>query len=332
MKTRVGIIGAGKIGRIHAQGYSRLAEVSITAVADTDQVAGIALAKEHGAEYYQDYTKLLAQELDAVSVGVPDVLHYPVAIASALAGKHILLEKPMCGNLAEADEIIQTCRVQGVKLMMGFRHRFHTEIQTAKRLIDDGRLGRISLVLDASSGGGSAGTGAWTPWYWDPRMAVGGVLTSAGIHGIDRLLWLVGSGIQQVHSYMGTFNHDGTLEDNLVASIRFESGVIGAMVQNFNFYELPSKYDLEIYGTEGFVRIRTGKSVEFGGRETHFVETVQSDDPFGKEVAEFVSAIREDRQPAVTGEDGKAALAVALAMYRSAGAETPVTVENTTNS
>jgi UDP-N-acetylglucosamine 3-dehydrogenase len=327
MTVRVGIIGAGKIGRIHAKAYGQRPEARIAAVADIDESAGQALATEYGAHYYRDYKALLLADLDAVSIGLPDRLHHPVAMAAAAAGKHILLEKPMCATLTEADEIIAACRSQGVKLMLAFRHRFHAEIQLAKRLIEEGQLGRIVLALDALSGGGPSGSGAWKPWYWDKKLAIGGILTSAGIHGIDRLRWLMGTDIQEVHSYMGTFGHKGELEDNLVASLHFESGAIGSIVQNFNFFTLPGKYDLEIYGTQGALRIRTGQTLEFANNDTHFVHSVECDDPFGKEIAEFVSAILQDREPAITGEDGKASLAVALTIYRSAEVGAPVRVE-----
>jgi predicted dehydrogenase len=327
MTVRVGIIGAGKIGRIHARAYSQRSEVHITAVADIDESAGQALATEYGADYYRDYEALLLTDLDAVSVGLPDRLHHQVAMAAAASGKHILLEKPMCATLTEADEIIAACRSQGVKLMLAFRHRFHAEIQMAKRLIEEGHLGQPVLALDALSGGGPAGSGAWTPWYWDKKLAIGGILTSAGIHGIDRLRWLMGSEIEEAHGYMGTFGHKGELEDNLVASLHFESGAIGSIVQNFNFFTLPGKYDLEICGTKGILRIHTGQTLEFASNDTHFVHSVERDDPFGKEIADFVSAILQDREPAITGEDGKASLAVALTIYRSAEVGAPVRVE-----
>jgi UDP-N-acetyl-2-amino-2-deoxyglucuronate dehydrogenase len=326
--VRVGLVGAGKIGRIHAKGYGQLAGVRIAAVADVNAQAGQALASEYGADYFPDYEALLRADVDAVSVGLPDRLHHQVAMAAATSGKHILLEKPMCATLAEAEEIISACRAHGVKLMLGFRHRFHSEIQMAKRLIEEGRLGRTVLAQDALSGGGPPDSGAWTPWYWDKSLAMGGILTSAGIHGIDRLLWLVNGDIEEVHAYMGTFGHEGELEDNLVSSLRFNDGAIGSIVQNFNFYTLPGKYDLDIYGTEGAVRIRTGQTLEFASKKSQFVHSVERDDPFGKEIAEFVSAIRQDREPAITGEDGRISLAVALAIYRSAESGTPVKIRD----
>lgn len=328
MTVRVGVIGAGKIGHIHAQGYRQLPSVRIAAVADVDERAGRAFAQEFGANYYRDYRRLLEADVDAVSIGVPDRLHYPVAIAAAEAGKHVLLEKPMCASLAEADRIIAAYRERGLKLMLAFRHRYHAEIQMAKRIIDAGRLGCPVTALDALSGGGPAGSGAWTPWYWDKNLAVGGILTSAGIHGIDRMRWLIGSNVEEVHGYMGTFGHEGELEDNLVASLRFESGAIGSIVQNFNFFTLPGKYDLELYGTRGAIRIRSGKSFEFAASDSHVVTSIERDDPFSKEVAEFIAAIVEDREPAITGEDGKISLATVLAIYRSAETGRPVRVRD----
>ncbi|HBY93269.1 MAG TPA: hypothetical protein DEP84_04760 [Chloroflexi bacterium] len=326
MTVRIGIVGAGKIGHIHAHGYQRLPDAKIAGIADIDERAGRAFAAEVGAAYYRDYREMLGADVDAISIGVPDRLHYPVAMAAAAAGKHILLEKPMCATIREANEIIAACRRRRLKLMLGFRHRFHAEVQMAKRLIDEGRLGTPVAVLDALSGGGPAGSGAWTPWYWDKSMAIGGVLTSAGIHGVDRIHWLVGSEVEEIQAYKGTFGHAGKLEDNLVASLRFASGAIGSIFQNYNFFTLPGKYDLELYGTRGAIRLRSGKSLEFASEDQHFVTTVDRDDPFDKEVAEFVASIVEDREPAITGEDGKISLAIVLAAYRAAESGSPVRV------
>jgi predicted dehydrogenase len=323
--VRVGIIGAGTISRSHATGY-QAAGATLVSVADIDVARGEALAKEFNIKYYEDYKVMLQGDIDAVSICLPHSLHCEAAIEAASLGKHLLIEKPISNTLEEADRMIEACRQSGVNLMVGFTHRFHPELQMARRLIGEGELGQLCLAVDNMSFGG---VGNFPSWAWRKDVGGGGVLMFNGTHGIDRLRWLVGGEVVEAYAQMRMCAHEGDAEDNLVALLRFDNGVIASMIQNQCPYPVSRKCDLEIYGTKGTVRIKTWDSVEFFSDTKAFIQKRQRNEDFNNEVREFISSILEKREPLVTGEDGRACIAVALAIYESAEKGFPVRPDRT---
>ena len=124
--------------------------------------AARALAEPLNIAWETDYRAILQDDsIDALYIALPHHLHEEVTIAAAEAGKHILLEKPMANSLDEADRMLAAQRRAGVKLMMGFTHRFHSELESAKRLIDAGELGRLTLAIDVMTTGGVI-----PGWFW----------------------------------------------------------------------------------------------------------------------------------------------------------------------
>ncbi len=319
--VRLGIIGAGQVGLKHAEALKKVTEARLVAVADIDEYRGKSLADEFGTAYYVDYHEMLNADLDAVINCLPHSLHHESALAAASQGLHILLEKPMCLTVSEADDIITACREHRVKLMMGFVHRFRDEMLEAKQLIDEGNLGRIALVADNFCMQG----GKHVPrWVWDRGVAGGGVLMYGGIHSLDRLRWFVGSEVSEVYAKTRTYSQDVDVEDGLVACLEFENGVIGTLFENSPGYLIPNKWDTEVYGSGGMVRIKVGDRLEFSNDESNFVRVYRRENRFERQVKEFIAAIVEDREPWITGLDGKQSLAIALAIYQSAEQGVPV--------
>jgi UDP-N-acetyl-2-amino-2-deoxyglucuronate dehydrogenase len=323
-EIRVAVMGAGGAGRGHARTYAKLDGVKLVAVNDVNEERGKPLADELGARLFLDYHEMietLGDDIDAVSIVLPHKFHADAALTAFAAGKHVLIEKPMCVTIAEADQMIAAAERAGVRLMVGFSHRFHTELITARRLINDGELGKIAMAIDYMSFGGDAKIGSWN---WNKELGAGGMMIYNSVHGADRLCWLLGANVEEVYGHMGTYAHQGDTEDNAVATLRFDNGVIGSMITNFCPFELPNKCDLDIYGTKGAIRIKTWESITFSNERTTFTQTRQRDDHFRAEIQEFIDSIREHRQPAITGHDGKISLAIILAFYQSVTQGRPV--------
>ena len=320
---RVGILGAGMAGEFHAREFKKIRGVEVAAVADTDKERADKLAKEYDAKAFYSWEELLDQgEVEAVGNALPHFLHESSTVAAAERGVHVLLEKPMATTVAECEAILEACREHKVKLMIGFSHRFHSELLTAKRLIDDGELGRIAMAIDNMS----FGKEDFPAWVWNKELGGGGILAYNNIHGIDRLMWLVGSDIVEVHGRAGMYAHEGDAEDNAVASLLFANGAIGATLTNYNPYEVPRKCDLDIYGAKGMIRIDTWNQVTFSKRLVTWTQKREIDQHLQAEFEEFANSIREDRQPRVTGEDGLRAQRVLLAIYMSVERGAPVKV------
>jgi len=316
MATRIGIIGAGAVAAKHANAYRQNPHCQIVAVSENVPDKGRAFAQTYGAEFFEDYHQLLARaRLDAVSICLPHQLHHEAGMAAARAGAHILMEKPITITVAEADELITACARSNLKLMTGFVHRFRSEMLAAESLIRAGRIGKPSNIIDNICSLG----GKHTPgWVWHHAMSGGGVLMYGGVHGVDRLRWLMGSEVTEVYARKTTYSNDTDCEDGLVAALQFASGAIGSLFENSPSYGKPGGWHTEIYGERGAIRLKTAEWLEFTAKDEQFTQTFQNYDHFQREIDEFVSAVRDNRQPWITGEDGRQALAIVQAIYLSA--------------
>jgi UDP-N-acetylglucosamine 3-dehydrogenase len=321
MPVNVAVLGAGSIAKSFMEAAPHVPDMVVGAICDVNAEVARAMAEPRKIEWVTDYRQVLADDkIQAVYIALPHYLHAEVAVAAAEAGKHILLEKPMANSLEEADRILAAQQKAGVKLMIGFTHRFHSELETARRLIDAGELGQITLAVDIMSFGGVI-----PAWIWQREQAGGGVLHVNGSHSFDRLRWLVGSEVAEVFAYTGTYDRRKTVEDSVVVGIRFQNGTMGTTVHNWVVdFSIPVKCDLDLYGTHGVLRIKTWNSIEFSNANHTWVQKRERDDMFKKEVSEFIASIVEDRQPLVTGQDGRRSLACVLACYESARTGKPV--------
>ena len=302
-----------------------VSDLEVAVICDVAEDAAHALAEPQQINCVTDYQAVLEDDsIQAVYIALPHHLHEEVTIAAAEAGKHILLEKPMANSLEEADRMLAAQKQAGVKLMIGFTHRFHSELETAKGLIDAGQLGRPTLATDIMTTGGVI-----PAWFWQKAKAGGGVLHVNGAHSFDRLRWLMGSAIVEIFAYAETYDPRKTVEDSIVVALRFANGAMGATVHNWvTDLPVPFKCDLDIHGTGGAIRIDTWNSLEFSNAHHTWVQRRERDDMFQKEISEFVSAILEDRDPCVTGEDGRRSLACVQAAYESARTGMPVKLDD----
>jgi predicted dehydrogenase len=165
------------------------------------------------------------------------------------------------------------------------------------------------------------------PWVWSSRQAGGGVLMYSGIHSIDWQSWIVGAPVQEVYARSLAASGDTDAEDGVVATWSFANGVQGTLIGNQPDYLVtPRTREFELYGDRGRIRIRNGAFLEFTSEEKSYRVDVDRDDPFLTQAREFMADVREDREPWITGEDGLRALAVILAIYRSADLGQPVEV------
>jgi predicted dehydrogenase len=335
MTIRVGVVGAGFIGRDHLAAYAGWPDAEIVGVADIDLERARAAAGPYGASSFADLASMaVAARLDAVSVCVPTGLHLAAVREATAAGLHILLEKPMATTVAECDEIARLADAAGVTLMLGFTHRFHAELIRARELIASGRLGTIGLVHDHFSFGE---TGPWPAWYYARELSGGGELMHDAVHLVDRMAWLLGRPIVEVHGLTSSFVRgiDG-VEDAGVATLGFEGGAIGSLfVHEASFplhkddtrVPMPGRLELEIHGTAGSLRYRTWQSLEFDSADEHWTIDDAPRDEMRLEVGEFLAAIREHRAPSVGAADGRRGIAVIQAIYESVRLGRPVVVD-----
>src|SRR5215472_10646863 len=252
-----GIVGAGVISSTHADAIASLPDARLIAITDVEPERTKSLAARHDCAAEPDLEALLARDdVDVVSVCVPSGLHAEVGIRAAAAGKHLVVEKPLDVSLAAADRLISAARAAGVVMTVMSQHRFDKGLIELRRLMDDGRLGR--LVLGEAS----------TKWYrsqayydsgaWRGTWALdGGSLMNQGIHYLDLLLWTMGP-VTEVTALYSTQTHQTEVEDTALAVLRFASGAVGTVIASTAVYPGFAQR-LEITGTGGTVVIEDGE-------------------------------------------------------------------------
>ena len=331
-----GVVGTGVIAAMHAAAIATLPRARLVAVTDVAGGAAAAFAAARDCAAEPGLDQLLARpDVDVVCVCVPSGLHAEVGVRAALAGKHLVVEKPIDVTLAAADRLIGAARAAGVALTVISQHRFDPGLIELKRLLGDGALGR--LVLAEAS----------TKWYrtqayydsaaWRGTWAMdGGSLMNQGIHYVDLLRWCMGP-VTEVTAVCVTQAHQVEVEDTALAIVRFGSGAVGTILSSTAaFPGFPQR--LEVTGTDGTVIVEDGRIVRraFG---TQAGDAGPGDgagpgaaaDPAAIEVAshaaqiaDLLAAIEEGREPAVDGQAGRDALEIVRAVYESARTGSPV--------
>ena len=325
-----GIVGCGVIAATHAEAIGAIAGARLVAVTDTDADRATAFARSRGCAAEPDLAALVCREdIEVICVCVPSGLHAEVGAEAAAAGKHLVIEKPMDVSLKAADRLIAAAREAGVRMTVISQHRFDPGPAEVRRLIDADAFGR--LVLGEAA----------TKWHrrqeyydsaaWRGTWALdGGSLLNQGIHYADLLRWCMGP-VAGVTAQFATRAHRVETEDIAVAALTFASGALGTIVTSTAAFP-GSAQRLEITGTEGTVVIEDGRITrralaaegpEGGG--TAAADPVAAADAaaigasaHAAQVADLLAAIEERREPSVTGQDGRAALELACAVYESA--------------
>ena len=237
-KIRVGIIGCGGIFRnLHSPYYqepTRRAE--IVAIADINEVSANEQAEKFGADAYTDYRQLLDRDdIDAVDVCVHPRPHLEITLAAADAGKHILMEKPMCCNVSEGDEMVAAAENADVLLMVAYMMRFDPGYMKLKSLLDDGTLGTLQMAYCNQIGYFSPER---HPWLFIKQES-GGMLVEQAIHNLDIWLWLYGPAAT-VYGYTthvplgGTYpKPEDAVENNAVLTVHFKNSGVGMMIKSW---------------------------------------------------------------------------------------------------
>lgn len=332
--VQVGLIGSQFISSIHAESLQHCAQARLAAVASPTPGNAEKFAGRFGIpRAFTDYRQLLAQpDIQMVIVGVPNHLHCQVVLDAAAAGKHIVIEKPLCLNLAEADRMIAACRERRVKLMYAEELCFAPKYVRLKQLLDSGALGAPTLIKQAEKH-----DGPHAPHFWDVERSGGGVTMDMGCHAIEFFRWMLGRPpIKSVYAQMSTQVHgDKTRgDDNAILIIEFANGVICMAEESWT--KLGGMDDRsEVYGSAGvaYADLLHGNSIETysvpgydyavekAGTTKGWSFTIYEEAwnyGFYAEMAHFVDCVQNDRAPLVTGEDARAVLEVIFAAYESA--------------
>lgn len=338
----VGIIGCGRISHKHIDAL--LGNKSKTQlIAACDLIPERAREKKESYEknalgasvrVYTDYRKMLSDcSLDIAVIATESGIHPAIAVDCLNAGCHVICEKPMALSTGEADEMIETARRRGRRLAVCFQNRFNLPVQKARRAYENGRFGRMMHGMVQIRWSRDAAYYAEAPWRgrWDLD---GGTLMNQCTHGIDLLQWMMGEDAVRVQGVTRRYLRPIEAEDFGAAIIEFRSGAVGIIEGTADVY--PSNLDetLSLFGERGTVVIgglavnkietwRFSDADSYGDTEERVLDPHAPDPPsvygFGHTAlyADFLDAIEGDREPLVSGENGRRALEIILAVYKS---------------
>jgi predicted dehydrogenase len=345
-EIKVGIVGSKFAAQLHAESYQRCPAAALRSVAAIDGL------EEFGEVYgipsrYHEYREMFeGEDLDLISVCVPNYLHKEVVIAAAQAGiKAIVCEKPLATTIEDGREMVKVCREEEVKLMYAEDWIFAPALVRAKQICQEGGIGDILYVKGKETHNGSHSLFAQKKEYCG-----GGAMIHLGVHPVGFLPWLVEGKITQVMgmvsggSEMNLLHKNYTGEDWAAALVVFDRGIRGFVEGNYiTCGGMDDK--IEIYGTEGNIHIdlTQGSPLRVYSRPGYEYAIEKADITHGwtqpavdefmslgyvNEVAHFVECVQNNTEPqsGTTGEDGLRALTVTLAIYESAKEECQVAV------
>jgi len=344
----VGIIGCGEItSKGTAPAFEETRNVRIGMVMDVVEWAAKDLGKKYGVPYTTDLEEILSnRDIDFVYIATPHYLHAPLAIKSAKAGKHVLVEKPIAVNLNQADAIITECRRNGVKLSVCFPLRYVPHIMKAKELVDKGVLGKLIGMRITNLGikpasywmGGYTGR-IKSDWRTSKEKSGGGILIMNSIHDIDFMRYITGLEAKRVCSEYDTFLSPVEVEDFIAVTIRYTNGAIGTIEASSIINMGPGlreTYGNRIYGSKGqlvipspygppLLWLYTMEDTEFGEANIwHKISLEKKYNHLARFIEEFADAVLSGEDPPVTGEDGRKALEIVIAAYESGLKKKPI--------
>lgn len=324
---KIGIIGAGTMGSMHADCYSEIPNAEVVAVADSRLEAAKNIADKHSAQAFTSGDEVMAMaDVDIVDICLPTPFHKENVLKVAAVGKHVFCEKPISRNMADGREMVAACRDAGVKFMVGHVLRYFHEYAAAKKLIDSGAVGKPGMVRTTRAAGHPQG---WSNWYANMQMA-GGVVLDMIIHDFDFLRWCLGE-VERI--YAKGLAYSGIPEiDYALVTIKFKSGAI-AHVEGSWAHPPGFFVKLEVAGDGGMFQFdsRTASPLIVSKKVSEGadggVEVPQNPvnvSPYTMELAHFVQCVAEDKEPEVTGEEALSALEIALGTLESIKTGMPV--------
>ncbi|CAE6968307.1 Gfo/Idh/MocA family protein [Paraburkholderia domus] len=314
-KTRIAIVGVGLAATPHALALNDLRdEVEVVGVLGRSRERLETFARQYGFPLGESFEAVLKDPgVDAILVLTPPHTHLDLVLQAAAAGKHVLLEKPLDISTQRAERLVQACRDADVRLGVVFQNRFRPAVQRLAALVREGALGPLAYAgLDLRW---------WRPqsYYDEPGRGTyardgGGVLMTQAIHSLDLLMWLAGDVSSVTGATATTLLHSIEAEDFASAALRFESGAAGyVLATTAAFPGFPER--IEVVGKKGTAVLEGGalhvffhdgstdefhdpSSSGFGARPMDFSHTAHRD-----LIRDFCAAIREDRTPAIVGDD-----------------------------
>lgn len=326
-KLKVGVIGTGFAGMAHMEGYKNTPEAELIAVCDVDPGRAKEAAQKYGIpKVFTDYNEMLKlEELDAISICLPNKLHMPVAVAALEAKKHVLCEKPLATNAEEAEQMVKAAEKNNRLLAMALNFRYEGRSLTVKKLVEEGLLGEIYYAKTSMLRTNAIPKG----WFHVKSLSGGGPLLDLASHMLDVTWWLMGKP-EPVSAFGSTFAKLGVagkgmgtwgvgygegavdVEDLAVGMIKFKGGQ--TLVVDVSWaLNGPAVHSCFLFGTEGGAELYPN----FNIYKEPPIEKPQLE-PSKDRIREFVLNVLNGTESLAPGKDGLIVMKMLDAIYKSA--------------
>ncbi len=335
-RTKVAILGAGFITDIHMESYHRFVpEADVVAVYARKIDKAKAFAEKYKIpKWYDDIDKVINDSgCEVVDICLPNYLHAEATLKAAAAGKHVIIEKPLAVTLEEADAMIAACKKAGVKLMYAEELCFAPKYERVRQMVNEGAIGKVYMLKQSEKH-----SGPHTDWFYDIKFSGGGVIMDMGCHALGWFRWMLNNAkATAVYASMATVLHKERTkgEDNSIIIVEFENGVT-AIAEDSWAKHGGMDDRCEVHGTGGvmYADLFMGNSAVTYSKNGYGYAMEKADTTVGwsftvfeeafnqgypHELKHFIECVQQNKQPLVTGEDGRAVLEIIYAAYASAG-------------
>ena len=326
-KTGYAVIGLGRIAGHFMPGTRNTTNSQVTALVSGHRDKAERIAAQYGVPQssiysYDNFDEIAHNpNVDAVYVALPNSMHAEYTIRAAKAGKHVLCEKPMSTNVAEAERMIAACKAANVKLMIAYRCHYEPTNLRAVQLIRSGALGQVQAI--ESPFGFNCAPGEWR---LSKTMAGGGPLFDVGIYSLIACRYLTGEEPEHIAAVASTIDHDGRfseVEENVSWTMKFPSGIVASCNTT---YGAPMDGYFRVHGSKGWLEVDNafvyeGLSLrgEFGGTKLDEPNPARDPSHFQAEAEHFSHCIQNGLDPKSPGEEGLRDMGYITEIYRSAG-------------
>ena len=302
-KLRTAVIGTGFWGKNQARVLSQLDVAELVCVCDTNEVSARSVGTEFQVPYSTHLDETLSRkDLDAVTICTPTTTHKQIATQALLAGKHALVEKPMTNTVVEARELLSLAKREGLRLMPGHIERFNPTVDYLKSLLDDGKLGTVTLLLARRVG------------RWPERIGDVGVVRDTAIHDIDLARYVFNDNVSSVHARTGSIRH--TKEDYAEIMLQFQNG--GTAFIDANWLTPRKTRTLIVTGSEATVQLDyLTQEVLVENSSTSFKPNLERKEPLRTELAHFCTSLLNDQPFRTNAEDGLRAVEICEVVLQS---------------
>ena len=329
--VKVALIGAGRIGKIRADSIGREnangTRAQLAVVADPMEVRGLQLAKLAGAEWTPDWKEAVSRpDVDVVIVATPTESHAEISISALSHGKHVLCEKPLARDVAEARSMVKSARDAGRVLKTGFNYRHLPHVRKAKQVIDAGEIGQSYFVRSFFGHGGRLGFDR--EWHTSATASGGGALQEQGIHVLDLVRFLLGEPTRVSADTKTFFWQLPQTEDNCFCLLETGDGRTAQI--HVSWTEWRNRFWFELFGRDGYLRLE-GRDGHYGPPRITWAKRKSDHSRPDEEVIEFpenecwtlewremLDAIKNSREPLGSGVDGLRSQLLVEAAYESA--------------